>query len=510
MPEHATFRPVWFHDHADFHHLRESFLAAGFTDRGVLTQLGLADLTRLRELGVDGILNRTADGSPLSNLIRLFLMGKTLTTDSARDALTTIDLSRVLASGLLTKCETGISTNFQVLPFLGLYFVVDKPRGLHAEGEPMAHDYVMGIGGSTQTLANITIRRPVGSMLDLGTGCGTHALLAARHADRVIAVDINPRAVALTRFNARLNGFDNVEARQGDMFDPVAGERFDLIVSNPPFVISPETKFIYRDSTLPDDGIVEHVVRNACPLLNDGGMLQMLCNWCHKHGTNTSDRLRSWLDDQHCDTWIHESAYTPADEYARTWLSNTDSGSRADGGRQLRSWLTYYHERGIEGMSIGMINARKRACGSTWTHMDSAPERFTMLGPAGDHVLRIFDNCTFLHEQSDEQLLQARLMAAPDARIMHELTPVQGQWTLTDCRIRLASGFAFYATLDAYMARLITSCDGTRPVASLLDALAADLDQEIDRVRVEGLKIIRALLERGFLLAPSAAADAAT
>src|SRR5207249_4314333 len=118
-------------------------------------------------------------------------------------------------------------------------------------------DHVLGLSPPTRVLACLTAREPVGSVLDVGTGNGLQALLAARHADQVVAVDISPRALRFGRFNALLNGIENVEFREGNLFDPVEGERFDLIVCNPPYVISPETEYIYRDSGLPGDSFCE-------------------------------------------------------------------------------------------------------------------------------------------------------------------------------------------------------------------------------------------------------------
>lgn len=76
------------------------------------------------------------------------------------------------------------------------------------------------------------------AVLDLGTGSGVCALFAARHARRVVAVDINPAAVRCAAVNALLNGLEQrIELRHGDLFAPVAGERFDLVLFNPPFLL---------------------------------------------------------------------------------------------------------------------------------------------------------------------------------------------------------------------------------------------------------------------------------
>jgi release factor glutamine methyltransferase len=75
------------------------------------------------------------------------------------------------------------------------------------------------------------------AVLDMGTGSGVCAVQAAQRARRVVAVDVNPAAVRCATINALLNRVEaRVEVRHGDLFDPVGGERFDLIVFNPPFV----------------------------------------------------------------------------------------------------------------------------------------------------------------------------------------------------------------------------------------------------------------------------------
>lgn len=73
------------------------------------------------------------------------------------------------------------------------------------------------------------------SVLDLCTGTGALAVAAARAGADVLAVDVSRRAVLITRLNARLNGV-RVRAVRGDLWAPLAGRRFDVIVSNPPYL----------------------------------------------------------------------------------------------------------------------------------------------------------------------------------------------------------------------------------------------------------------------------------
>lgn len=83
---------------------------------------------------------------------------------------------------------------------------------------------------------NARLIPPGSTVLDMGTGSGVGAVFAAQWADRIVAVDINPVAVRCARINALLNQVeDRVEVREGDLFEPVRGQRFDVVLFNPPF-----------------------------------------------------------------------------------------------------------------------------------------------------------------------------------------------------------------------------------------------------------------------------------
>ena len=119
-----------------------------------------------------------------------------------------------------------------------------------------------------------------GSVLDLGTGCGLLALLAARSARRVVATDVVEACVRCTWRNALLNGVEvKVDVRLGDLFAPVAGERFDLVLTNPPQMPTPPGREAAGDEAAADDGghdgwaILDRVIQGAPAHLKPGGQL---------------------------------------------------------------------------------------------------------------------------------------------------------------------------------------------------------------------------------------------
>lgn len=116
---------------------------------------------------------------------------------------------------------------------------------------------------------------PEAAVLDMGTGSGVCALFAARHARKVVAVDINPAAVRCAQLNASLNQLDHrIEVRGGDLFAPVRGERFDLVLFNPPFVRG--TPRSDRDRAWRSDDVAERFAAQLGAHLNPGGAALVL------------------------------------------------------------------------------------------------------------------------------------------------------------------------------------------------------------------------------------------
>ena len=109
---------------------------------------------------------------------------------------------------------------------------------------PWAHNPVMQT--EEAVVAPILRAAQPNRALDVGTGSGVQALLAARHARRVVATDVNKRALLYAELNAALNGLENIEFRRGSLFEPAGGEYFDLVTCNAPYVVSPENRWAYR------------------------------------------------------------------------------------------------------------------------------------------------------------------------------------------------------------------------------------------------------------------------
>lgn len=115
----------------------------------------------------------------------------------------------------------------------------------------------------------------VTSVLDLGTGTGAAAIVAARRSRIVVAVDINPAAVRCARINALLNNVENrMTVLNGDLFDPVAGRQFDLVLFNPPFFVGqPEG---YLDHAWRAEDVFQRFANGLGQALSTGGQSLLL------------------------------------------------------------------------------------------------------------------------------------------------------------------------------------------------------------------------------------------
>jgi methylase of polypeptide subunit release factors len=222
-------------------------------------------------------------------------------------------------------------------------------------GAPATPDHVLGLGGASLTLARITPRRDVGRAMDLGCGAGSQVLHAARHASRIVATDTNPRALRLTALTTALSGIpvEQVDLREGSLFAPVSDERFDLVVSNPPFVISPSHRFTYRDADLPGDELSRLVVRGAAAHLAPGGMAAVLGNWLHVEGEDWRERVAEWVSGTDVSAWIVQRDTQSVADYAATWLRDAQVPEGPEFDAAMDEWLDAFADEGCAQVGFG-------------------------------------------------------------------------------------------------------------------------------------------------------------
>jgi len=475
--------------------LRAALVEAGFTYDGVVDLLGPTAYAALERNETVPGRSQTTGGSPRETLVRLFLLQAPVPLADAERALPGL-VDRLAAEGILERSVGEVAARLDVRPYAegdtDLWVVSDLTPGLDGAPIRVGADHVLGISPASTSLAQLTLRADVGRSLDLGTGCGVQALHLAGHSGTVVATDVNQRALRLTRLNAALNEVDNVEVRDGSFFEPVRGERYDLIATNPPFVISPAQgeRLVYRDSGLPGDQVVEHIVRTAPDHLTDGGWCQVLANWVIDRDRPWDERLGGWLTDEVDAFTVQREVLDPA-AYVELWLKDAGLHGAPDYLERYDTWLSWFDAQGIEGVGFGWLNLRKRAGGSpggaheflAWPHAVEQP-----VAPAFAAWATALDAPV-----GPDDLLVRR------DDVVQETVGVPGAEDPSAVVLRQQRGLMRARQADTVEAALVGACDGDLTVGQILDALAQILEQDAGALHATYLPVVRELHAEGFL-----------
>jgi Methyltransferase small domain len=475
--------------------------AAEFTAERIEAALGSGELSAAPgEAAVQR--RRLAGDDPFSVLAQLFLLGETVDADDLTKALAPLTIGRLRPTGLLEIAGRSVRATARLLPH-GDYVIASDV----AAADPPA-DWVAGVQAPSVTLAKLAVRRRVEATLDVGTGCGIQALLAAKHSGRVVATDVNPRALGFVRFNAALNAVDGIEPRHGDLLDPAAGETFGLIVANPPYVISPDSTYLYRDSGYPADEVCRRLVEGLPAHLEEGGFAHVLVSWVERPGDDWEDSLRTWVRGSGCDAWLLHYKTDDPITHAAGWLGPLAT-SPQEHGDALDRWLSYLRESDIEAVGYGAVILRRRTSGTNWIRLDELP--LERLEPAGEHTLRVFAAEDFLAQLPEERsLLDERFELVNAHRLEQELVCRGGRFDVEQQTLVLTEGLAFRAGLDRNTLILLPHFAPERRLADVLAAAADDLDVtagDRERFATAAIPVVRRLLQLGFLVR-SAAAEA--
>lgn len=506
---------------------------SGFTHDGVAGLLGPGATSALeRDQAVPALrvlepvlADEAAPGRGLAAVVVLFLLGRTAPAAALAQALAPLGPAELVGLGLAETVPGGLRALVDLRPHAaddGTELWVASDLGASQRPGVLRRDHVLGIGQASLTLAQTTDRRAVDRALDLGTGCGIQTFHLLAHARHVTATDVSDRALGFTRFNLVLNAAaldldperleDRVDLRRGSLLEPVAGERFDLVVSNPPFVITPrrpgetaEQRWTYRDGGLPGDRLVADLVGALPQVMAPGATAHLLGNWeVSRSGDGTpaadrwAERPAAWVAPG-TDAWVIQRELVSPEEYAETWLRDAAESRDPEGyERAYRDYLDDFAARGVEAVGFGMVRLRR-----------PGPER-----PAGEGRRR------FEHLPHPVQQPLAPVLAAAERRA-DWLEDRAGDWTgahlvvpedVTEERhqrpgaehpgvilLRQGAGLRRTVVLTSEAAGLVGACDGELSTAQVLAALAGLLGwtgDEAQRLTAE----VRALVRDGFLV----------
>jgi methylase of polypeptide subunit release factors len=474
--------------------LRDMLRSVGFTAEKIGDALGTGDEIVSRANGIPVQIRQLEEHGTFGALVRLFILDLDVPVDQLAPAivpLTVDDLARLR----LVQVRDGIARPLvRIVPHDHLLITSDVR--LRA-GEAAPADHVPGVHRPSVTLAHLTVRRSVGSFLDLGTGCGVESLLASPHAERVLATDVSPRAVNFAAFNAQLNDATNIEHRVGSWFEPLGDERFETITCNPPYVISPASEYIYRDSGLKGDSVSEQVVRTIPAHLAEGGFATVQISWIADPDGDAAGPVQRWVHDSGCDAWLLHYRTDKPLETAAVW-NQMESGDPVRYAHLIDTWMAYYRELGIRGIAYGSLILRRRQ-GANWFRTDPLPAE--RLKAASDHIIRVFAAHDLLARSADgERLLDERIRVVPNVTVEQRARFKDGGPHMEEMTLTLDEGVGFQAAVEPQVLYLLTQLDGRR---TLRGAFAEGAKHEgvpdVEQYARAGLPVTRRMFELGFL-----------
>ncbi len=380
------------------------------------------------------------ESRPLDALVRLFLLGGSIVPAAARDALgERLDL--LDRTGLASIGHVAVHATALLVPHGGFVIASD------AFGDADRH-WVPGVQRPSDLLACVTPRGRVDRALDLGTGNGIQALLLSDHADHVVAVDVNEHALELACFNAILNGRDgHIEFRQGNFLEPVRGERFDLVVSNPPYVLSPEDAYVFRDADVRGDVMCRGLIVDIAGHLTDGGLATVMVSWPQRG--DEAPAPQRWLADAGADGVVMVLAVHDALDAAMLW----NTPYVADGDeftRRVEAWRDYFAAEDIPAIGHGVVAMRRSP--------QALPPVTAVLPPTappgwrgGAQLERVVD-AIVRYGRTDGPTM---LALAPDVRLTEVSRPGTDGLEVTAVEIGVPDGLAFTVGLDPSGAQLV-------------------------------------------------------
>lgn len=483
-------------------------------------------------------------GYKVAVLTALFMLGEPVGAAALETALPRTGVAGALAIGLVVPTQSA-SGEQRYAPAVDLRpheaedahgsvrWWVASDLGELVTGQALAPDHVLGIGRAGLTLAALTPRKPVETALDLGVGCGIQTLYLLRHVRQVVATDISTRALEFTAFNVALAGVDSarVQLRQGNLLEPVAGQRFDLIVSNPPFVITPPSVrqaglplMEYRDAGGP---ILPALVRGLEDHLNPDGVAVMLGNWEHREGTSWRTSVNQWIG-KSLDAWIIQREVQDPVEYAAMWLRDgglTPERSGVAFENALAAWQEDFNSRQVSGVGMGYLVfhapsvAATSGPGGTALEGQAAPEEpasdaaapgavvepWRVLeevptsgqGALGEHVAQVIAAHEALRGLDDAQVAALKLHTASGLSKEEALTPTP---VPTAPVIRQAEGFGRVIAVGMPEVALLSASDeGLLTVAQIAAAVASLTSEDPAAVLADMVAATRTFAHAGMV-----------
>jgi len=428
---------------------------------------------------------------PVGWAMRMFLFSDPVTIAEARTALGDLT-DGLLEVGLLERRDDGGVVSPFVLGIIDDLFILSDDL---AHGE----DAVMGFGEVTVELCGAAFpRQGIQRALDLGCGSGTAALLLAKRARATVGVDINPRAVALAKINAAINGITNVEFRTGDLFAPVQGETFDLIVSQPPFVPMPvgvsAAAFLYGGPR--GDELSLRLLAHLAPHLAPKGRALLLAEW-PDHGTDALDlRLRKAMDTGDVSLLLLRMPHTELDGHAVSYASGLHPQLGRPFEQEALLRREHLEQMGIRALLPTLVVVERADPTPGWT-MTVSIEPLSKVSFTSERIDRLL--AAQVVADAPERLLAATVRV-PEGAVLSQEQVGPGASAPSTLHVRFApSALIPPIQLTIELLALFTFLHEAPTVRAGLQRFAAELELPLDEVMPRSIEAVARALREGVL-----------
>lgn len=441
-------------------------------------------------------------GGALGGQLDLFAYGAELDDPAATRALAPATPQSLARSGILQRHRGRWRSRMSIGGHGDVFVFGDLPR--RAE----RRDHVDGVTAVADLARRLTMPADGGRLLDLGTGSGIHALLAARAGDSAVGADINPHALRLAAASAELSAVEGVQWRQGSWYEPVAGERFDRIVCVAPYVVSPDSEFTFRDGDSADVDPVRTVAAGARAHLAPGGSALVFVCWGHGVNEDWRRAPMRWVSPRGSDVLLARLSQIDPVRYALEWNRppmRTLGPAAHD--EVMGRWLDHYARERFERISFGALCIRRRArAGATGIGRVGVDALGVTGESAGAQLKRALTNLECLAERRDDDALLALAPAVPEGQRVEQRLQHDGErYRLRRAAIRQADGLGLHVDVTAQVLEAIYRLDGRRTVRQVLTDLGVGRGAAARRRTAETAQAMRELLQVGLLeLTPTA------
>lgn len=476
-----------------------------YTAENITVYVGGAEfqqaLLQANTLPAQRFLAENAVPEKLQTMIELFQLGAAVSANRVAAALPHIGVAGLVELGIVAYTDNQllratVSLNpvrvadaaFASAP--NWYVLSDLDDHLRG-GVAADKNHVMGVGGATRALLAQAPAGSVKTAADIGTGCGIVALHLAARAQRVIATDISVRALRFATLNAVLNQVTNIDFRQGSLFAPLAGEKVDLLLSNPPFVIEPEPghSFAYRSADLPADTLAQRMVTECVRYLHAGGTAIMLANWEICYGpaalSEPVANLSSWLkslaeQSELAAVWAIERDRLSPLAYAQLWTR--DSGvqlASAAGADKISAYLHDFTSRNVAAIGLGSLHILRKpdpVCATVTQpvvrqqQISGAAYRHPESESYGVELATTWDVSQRAAQLSDSQLLAGKWVLCQGITENRLYQP--GAADPSAIHICVDAPFVAQLNVDTLTAAALGVCDGDLTLWQICQALA--------------------------------------